>query len=59
MPEGRSQNDDLKDHQNLFWNHLLPALMISVSLGGYDAGFENGRTIRQGMNVPLDSDPGR
>ena len=25
---------NLKDHQKLFWNQLMPALMISVPQGG-------------------------
>lgn len=35
IPKRRSQNDNLQleGHQNLFWNHLMPALKISVTVG--------------------------
>ena len=33
IPEGMSPEDDLKDHWDLFWSHLTPALMTSMSKG--------------------------
>lgn len=33
IPERRSLDDKLQDHPNLFWNHLMPALMISMFPG--------------------------
>lgn len=33
IPERRSWDDKLQDYPNVFWNHLMPALMISMSPG--------------------------
>ena len=32
IPERRSYNDNLEDHQNQFWNHLMPLLMILINV---------------------------